>query len=156
MSEATKIDRPIEGEITRYSTRYKVEQGTAAEFLDELDRVLAIPGVEEVRWSQYTPYFNDGEPCVFGSGDIYYKFTGSDDEGDYGDGFVDSWSVNYQDADGVFPYRSDKVDPASYEALRAEGLGLSRYQDVLQDNFGDPAQVTATKAGFNVEYYEHE
>lgn len=25
----------------------------------------AYPDVEGVRWTQYTPYFNDGEPCVF-------------------------------------------------------------------------------------------
>lgn len=23
-------------------------------------------GVESITWSQYTPYFNDGDPCVFG------------------------------------------------------------------------------------------
>jgi hypothetical protein len=37
------------------------------------------PDVDSVFWTQYTPYFNDGESCTFSVGDIY--FTLSDDAG---------------------------------------------------------------------------
>jgi hypothetical protein len=32
----------------------------------------ACPSVKAVMWCQYTPYFNDGEPCVFGLGTISF------------------------------------------------------------------------------------
>lgn len=28
------------------------------------------PGVENIYWTQYTPYFNDGDPCTFG---VYFE-----------------------------------------------------------------------------------
>ncbi len=33
----------------------------------------ANPTLEAVRWTQYTPYFNDGEPCVFGVNEPYIR-----------------------------------------------------------------------------------
>jgi hypothetical protein len=30
-----------------------------------------IPPGYSIRWTQYTPYFNDGEPCTFGVYDLY-------------------------------------------------------------------------------------
>lgn len=59
-----KIDRPVKGEILATS-RDVTPQIDGAEFLRRLDRVLELPGVAGVVWEQYTPYFNDGEPCVF-------------------------------------------------------------------------------------------
>ena len=45
------------------------------------------PDVDSVFWTQYTPYFNDGESCTFSVGDIYFTLaddTGADDyEGSY-------------------------------------------------------------------------
>jgi hypothetical protein len=78
--------RPIEGEIT---TGYEAkEQHPESEFTEALDKLLGMEGVESVRWTQYTPYFNDGEPCVFGANDCYVKLAGADEEaGDDGDGF---------------------------------------------------------------------
>ncbi len=46
----------------------------------------AAPEIDHVFWSQYTPYFNDGEPCSFSRHDIYYVLDGEEDvdgEGSY-------------------------------------------------------------------------
>jgi len=46
----------------------------------------AAPEINHIYWIQYTPYFNDGEPCSFSRHDIYYVLTGDtevDGEGSY-------------------------------------------------------------------------
>jgi len=155
-NENLKIDRPIEGDITRYTGSERVEQGTAAEFLAALDAVLSIEGVDSVRWDQYTPYFNDGDPCEFGVNERGVKFVDGDDEaGDYEDGYVGTWALTYASNSG-YPYRPENVTDEQTAALVAAELNFDRFEDVLRENFGDPAEVTATKDGFSVEYYEND
>lgn len=48
----------------------------------------AAPEITEVFWVQYTPYFNDGEPCSFSRHDLYYvlewdKLDDDESEGSY-------------------------------------------------------------------------
>jgi len=31
-----------------------------------------VPQINKIEWTQYTPYFNDGEPCEFMINDIYF------------------------------------------------------------------------------------
>src|SRR5689334_1109830 len=50
------------------------------------------PKVEAIRWTQYTPHFNDGDPCTFSLHEFRYKVAGlADDGGDDGDGFYDTY-----------------------------------------------------------------
>lgn len=154
-NENLTIDRPINGDVSRF-TSSRVEQGTAAEFLAELDAVLAVEGVEAVRWEQYTPYFNDGDACVFSTYELGVKFAGEDTAGDYEDGYLDGWSIGYKDTKGEYPYRPDSVSNEQAVAFNEAKPNLARYEDVLRENFGDPAQVTATTSGFDVEFYEHD
>lgn len=41
------------------------------------------PEVESVFWTQYTPYFNDGDACEFGVHDKCYILVGDEDVDDY-------------------------------------------------------------------------
>ena len=38
------------------------------------------PEIDHVYWTQYTPFFNDGEPCSFNVHDFYYVLEGEEDE----------------------------------------------------------------------------
>jgi len=55
----------------------------------------AFPMVEAIRWNQYTPYFNDGDACVFGVYEASIKLTDVDtDKVDLDeDGFIDSYDI---------------------------------------------------------------
>lgn len=55
---------PIEGTITKGHSR--IEQRPIEALRPLLEAVLAHDEVEAIRWRQYTPYFNDGDECVFG------------------------------------------------------------------------------------------
>jgi predicted SnoaL-like aldol condensation-catalyzing enzyme len=128
----------------------------------------ANPEIQAVRWRQYTPYFNDGEPCEFSIHEMYAKpakavtagtgtpvdddgSNGGEDEdlddedeedGDYKDGFI----ANYDDN---FPKKSKPT----FQALERAANEL---EEVLRLVFGDHVQVIATREGFEVEEYEHE
>lgn len=74
----TKLDKadvrefngvPIEGDrgYTRYQREYKPRP---IEELYPYFQDAFAKGVTAVTWNQYTPYFNDGEPCEFSVGDM--------------------------------------------------------------------------------------
>ncbi len=154
------IDRPIKGDVNKFDRKSTAQKGPQ-EFVEAIDRILAVPGVGAVRWRQYTPYFNDGEPCEFGVEDLYVRLGeynpdsewDEDDEdadgGDYDDGFSDAWGLKYYSDKG-----GAAIPEGLLEALNA--YNADAFEDVARENFGEHATVTATKAGFEVEYYEHD
>lgn len=138
----TFAGREIEGEVS--ATAQLAEQHPESEFVEALDRLLQTEGVEAVRWTQYTPYFNDGDPCVFGTHGVEVKKTGDDEGGDAEDGFLDSWSL-------------EKDDPVKAALEEFENVIESDHHDVLLgQKFGDHAQVTATKEKFVIDEYSHD
>lgn len=107
------------------------------------DFFKANPKAEAVRWTQYTPYFNDGDTCEFSVHDPYVKVEGIDDDGDYDDGFLSEW-------DSKLP--ADVKD--GFKALSSDLGGID---DVLETVFGDHAQVTCARDGsIEVDSYEHD
>lgn len=154
--------KTITGDIQHYGST-PVEQADPQLFLDALDQILSAPGVEAVRWNQYTPYFNDGDACTFSIYSAYVKVKGGDDEaGDYGDGFLSTYDL-YEYGPGGY---DDKVY-ANFNGIPGElisdalnsfegSLESGAHWNILQEKFGDPATVTATKAGFDVDFYEHD
>lgn len=157
--------RVINGEVTRYSEQKP--QDDPQVFLDALDVLLATPGVEAVRWNQYTPYFNDGEVCVFHIYGALVRIAGDgEQEGEYGNGFRSTYDLYDYDLSAGGSYETRRVfNPIAgfdsrviHEAIiEFEGvLENGRHYVVLNTKFGDPAEVTATPEGFNVEFHDHE
>lgn len=159
--------RPVRGEIT--PTKRAVPQDDPADLITKLDAVLAYDGVQNVRWEGYTPYFNDGEPCVYSVGDVSVKFNGVDSGGDYEDGYFNGWVISHYIARGEDSYTLslDTVKTALGAGVIAEdfakdfgeftrALASGRHDEFLKRSFGDHARVTATREGFDVEFYEHD
>lgn len=143
---------PIAGERQQYSTPLPPQEDPA-KLLAAIQSVLDHPLAEAVRWEEFTPYFNDGDACEFTVHSARVKLVGLEDGGDYDDGFYDYFELTYYDEvkslDGVHDLKSllQNLDNA---------LGSGHHEAVLLEKFGDPAQVTATKDGFEIEYYEHD
>lgn len=195
MTDSTLLGRPITGEISHYSTG-SGEQRPIEELLEALDDVLASDAVEAIRWTQYTPYFNDGEACEFSVHEPYIRFVDGDEEaGEREDGFVDSagdYPPGYWDTharreydrvpsegrwggfrwvekptpEGMLPEDDDDrgfyIGGERNEKLREAFQSFSQlvqcgaFDLKLHEVFGDPAEVTATREGFNVERYDHD
>lgn len=170
--------RPIHGTINN-STFNRAEQWDGAAFIQYLDAVLTTPGVAAVRWRQYTPYFNDGDPCEFGVGEFYLRpgdplaaegvdperdddedvyDDDSDDEesGSYGDGFQDVSDLT-RTWDPIKNWFVDLAVPHPGAApLQALNDVSDHFENALREGFGDHAIITATRDGFQVEEYSHE
>ncbi len=166
MSELAGIQ--IEGDI--YPTHKMVDQDPIEYFVDALKGVFTTGVIKAVRWTQYTPYFNDGEPCVFGTGEIYYRFADLDDEdaqgGDYEDGYLSAYEDEYVKTLGGsnWDYETrqhvhyDGVDPVTAALVKElnERFNSGRHLVDLGRIFGDHARVTATPDRFIVDEYEHD
>lgn len=101
------------------------------------------PEVVAVRWTQYTPYFNDGDPCKFGVNEPYVKI--GDVEGEFED--EDEWKYA-----GDFDYGS--VEEKRLDALEKD---FNSCEEALLTCFGDHAQVTIYRGikKAKVEYFDH-
>lgn len=66
-------NQEIEKIKLKYMTEMQAEFNNAAKAFFE-----ACPGVQAIAWTQYTPYFNDGDPCVFSVGELYFVVAGFD------------------------------------------------------------------------------
>lgn len=133
------------------------------------------PEIKAITWTQYTPYFNDGDPCVFHPNDIYVGFQGKDltqerihnsdnDEAGVYDELADDVDVDEDDCI-YFYYPSTGRYAAKYgytwterqlEALMASQrieTTLNKLVGILEVIYGDHARVTITPEGANVEEY---
>lgn len=121
---------------------YKAECKKVGKFaITELfaDFFRQFPEVKALAWSQYTPHFNDGDPCTFRVNDIgRIWFSGED-----------------ADEDGVDSY-DDAVTDAVRKVLRKIDYVLSHNEDALAEMFGDGYLVKVSRDGLEIEEYDHD
>ena len=127
------------------------------------------PGVTGVVWTQYTPYFNDGDTCTFGVNSP--TFTNAPDTenvrwGEY-DGDVEGvWAcenIGYVLNSDRDYYKETKdmilaaggVDADSC-IMFDKAITSGEMEDVMQAMFGDHVKVIATRDGFDVQEYDHD
>lgn len=129
------------------------------------------PEIKGISWTQYTPYFNDGDTCIFSINDPEFKlhpkcikdldedvkkdFFEYVSEEDY---LSDIYSTNNEQCFlSVITDKKNKTDAENQlikdakEVLEAFSLG-----EIFKNTFGDHVKVIATRKGFNVEEYEHD
>jgi hypothetical protein len=151
---------PIDGDIVR--AERKVQQRPLEEFSPLLQAVLDDPQVTEFGWRQCTPYFNDGEPCVFGAHGAWVR-TAGDEDADRDDLDVGVhvtlgprlWNPGagrYVDVERA-PEKAALYGRCKELASAVEG---GAFDDVLLEAFGDHADITVRRDGITVEFYEHD
>lgn len=95
------------------------------------------PRLKSFMWTQYTPYFMDGDECVF--------------------------SANYWDLgiNGGDPYDEDEDEGS--ESFEAEENAIQEFLKMFDDGsddlktlFGDHAKITITPSGAYVDEYQHD
>lgn len=124
----------------------------------------ANPRAESVTWTQYTPYFNDGDACTFSVYDMTVTIgeaeessndevllteddMDGEDEDEDDEEYVDEW-----DSYGL----SKSEDPEMQKLGEALGVLEGIPEDVLEYVFGDHARIVATISGFEVEEQDHD
>ncbi|MET9263697.1 hypothetical protein [Amycolatopsis sp. NPDC004079] len=143
----TILGRPVTGVHTG-GNEARVDRRCVEEFLRLVDTILADRTVEAFRWNQYTPFENPGGECLFGADRIEVKLRG-----------------------GVFTHPDDIIErmpgPGGYRlqvrpeyeqvfaALHDLEEMFDLCADLLKEAFGDHAEITATRDGFDVAKYDN-
>jgi hypothetical protein len=181
-NDKTFFGVPIEGD-PQYSSEQRIAQRPAQELWEALQPVIQHPKFQGLRWEQYTPFFADGDPCVFGiRGGARAVLAGMDEEddgGDYGDAFVtlphtyDYGDENVNQLFGLWnrgQYNREtrtygegswKQEPEDHEFIHqlskvCEMINSGAFNDALLKAFGDHATVTVRRDKIEIDSYEHD
>lgn len=160
----TFLGLPVEGDITEGNKREK--QRPLEDLQPILQALLDDDGVIEFGWRQYTPYFNDGDPCEFSAYGAWVRTAADADVDDQYELEVDyshrsigkrpsTWNAETKSYDhGVY----EGPDEARYDRCKALNRAIvgGEFLDVLLDAFGDHAEVTVRRDGIQVEFYSHD
>lgn len=146
-------------------------QDTAQELFKETTKEFfdGNPAVTAVVWTQYTPYFNDGDTCEFSVNEP--TFTNAPDpenvrwgeyEGDAEDvfavenpGYVMKTDREYYADDRAAIAKAGGIDVDSCEAF-SRMIQSSAMEDVMLAMFDNHVKVIATRDGFEVVEYDHD
>jgi len=111
----------------------------------------ANPELLQISWKQYTPYFNDGEACVFGVREPTVRVTGNEDGGDDEDGWLGSYSfTHFKGEDAKRKARVNALPKIDWDFQLPD-------EDILQQIFGDHTQITVSRDGtIEQDDYEHD
>jgi hypothetical protein len=137
---------------------------TMKEFFDK------NPGITALKWTQYTPYFNDGDPCEFCVNDVYFtnapadelenvsvwgEYEGEDESVWVVPGMKYTLSSKYHAEDAAKIRAAGGVDVDSCQLID-KMIQSSEMEDIMEEMFGDHVVITATRDGFDVNDYEHD
>lgn len=108
----------------------------------------ANPEVTSIGWTQYAPYFNDGEPCEFAVHEFVFSTAPIYHEDWDMESVCKEWSDFMEDND----FLSDS--PA---AVKFSDDVLTQIPDeIFRDLFGSDSMVVVTRDGISTEYYDHD
>lgn len=123
-------------------TRKQLTEQVLEELKKEFKKFFAEnPGVKMITWTQYTPYFNDGEECVFSVNEIYF-FSGTKNE-------IESEEVDCRE-DSELTIRPE--GPLSFMKNEIESIP----EEIMQDVFGNHAEIIVTPDNIEIREYEHD
>lgn len=142
------LGMPIKGSIQRGYKRK--DQRPKSEFASLVQAALDVDGIEVLRWRQYTPYFNDGDACVFSAHGLEVTVNGVEIEDiDWGDNAAKVLGTRPRTygTNGWVYGAYEGPDEDRYNTLQAlaDAIGGGAFDDVLLDLFGDHAEVKITK-----------
>jgi len=113
------------------------------------------PRAESIAWRQYTPYFNDGDPCYFSVHEMTLEMNEDEEESDE-DEDEDEDEDDYDD-EGYDSYSLRHSDDPALKQMGEDFMYLEDIpDDVMEHVFGDHVKVTATREGFDVAEYNHD
>lgn len=184
MSERNFLGMKVEGDI--YASRHSNTPQLSEEEVTALfAAVIGQRKIKGIAWTQYTPYFNDGDVCEFSIGDLYFAIEGADHRDseyfDYGwmeDDFeengrvwLETWNAEFKTIvgsregkyEGKYPngktvYTNHVVDDILYWPIfnLISAVGNGSCNSVLLGKFGDHATIIIDVVSGTVQVDEYE
>jgi hypothetical protein len=118
--------------------------------------------LESFGWSQYTPYFNDGDTCIFSANTEYLYINGdSFDEAEwYSETNVTDWgkwNSQTRQYEGRVEVSNPNYDPDLAKITDEISQFLGNFDnDFFLSKFGDHAEIVVTKSGISVSECDHD
>jgi hypothetical protein len=119
-------------------------------------------------WEQYTPYFNDGEACIFSVGEPALilrnpeaVFSSYDEENCVPELSYSDWDrIMGPDEPGWYEHVKNLIEETgltkgTFETAQSFVQQLMGMEDVLKQAFGDHVHVKVTAEGVDVDEYNH-
>jgi hypothetical protein len=131
----------------------RIIKDTLMAFFAEFPDALAI------RWTQYTPYFNDGDACIFGIGNFSIKVKGiaGDSEEEEDSEFLDDWQLEKKWNPVTESHEKRDIDNKLVKGFKKLYSDMQGVEEALQFAFGDHVKVTVTPDGkVEIDDYEHD
>lgn len=166
LTETKKELRAINGELKE---AHKVLKDNSKKTLKLLEKLIkGTPEIEAVRWKQYTPGFNDGEPCEFSVMDLEIKFNPDffpvDEEKRYKDNGEEEETSDFVSTEEIDSFFERQVDVLNFKDVqRAEQTAellckihgtLVNATGMLEETFGTNVEITLTKDGIEKDDYD--
>jgi hypothetical protein len=154
---------PIHGDII---SNEPVKQRPVEEFQPLVRAALDNETIHSFGWSQFTPYFNDGDPCKFSAGELWVRLVTDEVEED--EDAYEFFLSSREDELGIIPvvYSEGKRTKLPYEGpdeirfLMLEALSHAvtsgEFNEVLLTLFGDHAAIMFTREKIVVDCFDHE
>lgn len=120
------------------------------------------PTLKAISWTQYTPYFNDGDECLFSVNSInalsFIPESFEEYYDDYLDEEIEEGKFTKEDfAINFYVKTKDKhLSIQGVNALKAFNDFLQNNQNYMRKIFGEHVHILMTHEGFKVSDYEHE
>lgn len=118
--------------------------------------------LESFSWNQYTPYFNDGDTCVFSANTDYIKVNGeyAEDSEWISESIVTNWGTYNRETkkyEGRVEVPNKGYDPELAGAVKEiQSFLNSLDNDFYIFRFGDHSEITVSREGIEVEDYDHD
>ena len=163
MNEFEKTTGEIDNILTDYKDMMKKVQETLKDKMKDVFKSFfdSYPEVKTIHWTQYAPYFNDGDECVFSVHEPHFTRTEytelEDREHSWGEG--DDGIVELSVWDEVEDcYVDAYIDPNLIRDMNAFSMILQSdaNEDIMRSMFGDHVWVKAHRGGFQIDDYDHD
>lgn len=114
------------------------------------------PNLTSFAWTQYTPYFNDGDTCEFGVNRDYFTINRTGES-------LECWGMDRW-KDPEYKWTPDPKDYNfdSLDELISTATGIQKVLDLFEDDdllmmFGDHAEITVFRDGdIDIDSYDHD
>jgi hypothetical protein len=156
-------------EIIKSFTEYKqtVQETLKKEFKAIITKLFEENSeLKAIVWEQFTPYFSDGDPCIFSVNEVAFTNATGDDLDDIRYGEYDGENEDVRVLSSYFTPNSQwsrKEDNEyakliDFKTFKAFGqlMTSSEMKDVMLATFGDHVRVVVTREGFSIDEFDHE
>lgn len=120
------------------------------------------PNLQAVRWTQYTPHFNDGEPCEFDVHEPSFGFATEEEAKKLAeyvdhDGDEEDEEEEGESSPGLFWADSWCIKGRGTAPMKEFSKAICGLEDALEAAFGDGVEIVLHRDGsVDVQEYEHD